>query len=116
MTDERRRHQRADVALNVSHRVGSFGELIRDETSDLSLSGMFIKTDKAMELGQKVNFQLVTDREGGLIEGEATVVRVSDGSGPAPLGVGVEFVNLQEPSRSMMNKLVELHLRATGKG
>jgi hypothetical protein len=42
-------------------------------------------------------------------------VRKSDGSGPVPRGVGLEFVDLPEPSRSMMNKLVELHLKATGK-
>jgi c-di-GMP-binding flagellar brake protein YcgR len=73
MTEERRRHPRAEVALNVSHRVGSFGELIRDETSDLSIGGMFIKTDQPLELGQEITFQLVTDREGGLIEGAAKV-------------------------------------------
>lgn len=115
MTDERRRHPRAEVALHVSHRVGSFGELIRDETSDLSLGGMFIKTEQPLELGQEISFRLVTEREGGLIEGAATVARVSDGS-HGPKGVGVTFGELQEPSRSMLNKLVELHLRATGKG
>jgi uncharacterized protein (TIGR02266 family) len=116
MTEERRRYPRAEAALNVSYKAGSFGELIRDETVDLSLGGMFIKTTQQLALDDEVSFQLVTDREGGLIEGKGKVVRVSDGSGAQPQGVGLEFVDLQEPSRSMMNKLVELHLRATGTG
>ena len=115
MTDERRRHPRAEATLNVSYRAGSFGELIRDETVDLSIGGMFIKTGQDLPMGAEVTFHLVTDKEGGLIEGKAKVVRKSDGTGPIPLGVGLEFENLEEPSRSMMNKLVELHLKATGK-
>jgi hypothetical protein len=70
---------------------------------------------QALSVGDEIHFQLVTEREGGLIEGTATVARVSDGS-HAPRGVGVTFGDPEEPSRSMLNKLVELHLRATGQG
>lgn len=104
------------MAFSVEHRAGSFGDLIRDDTIDLSLGGMFLKSDAAYALGDEVRFRIVTEREGGVIEGTARVVRVQQAGPNGPAGVGLEFLDLVEPNRSMIEKLVELHLRARAAG
>jgi c-di-GMP-binding flagellar brake protein YcgR len=114
--DERRRYPRVSATVPVEYRVGSFGELIRDESLDISHGGFFLRTARAHLLGDVVSFRIITESEGGVIEGVASVVRVVDQGPEQARGLGLEFTILEEPSRSMMHKLVELHARAKSKG
>jgi c-di-GMP-binding flagellar brake protein YcgR len=110
--DERRRFPRVSAIVPVEYRVGSFGELIRDMSLDISEGGFFLKTHRPHVLGDVVSFRIITENEGGVIEGVATVVRVVDGGDASSGGLGLSFTSLEEPSRSMMKKLVELHAEA----
>lgn len=92
--------------MSVEMRAPSFGELANDATSDLSAGGMFIKTERALALGDIVEFRIITEREMGVIEGQAEVVRVTDD------GAGVRFIDLEEPNRSMVDMLVAIQLKA----
>lgn len=106
MSDDRRKHPRAVAHMSVEMRARSFGDLAHDATSDLSTGGMFIKTERQLALDDVVEFRIVTEREMGVIEGQARVVRVTDE------GVGVAFLDLEEPYRSMVDMLVALQLKS----
>lgn len=106
MSEERRQHPRASASIPVELRAPSFGDLAKDATSDLSAGGMFIRTERALEEGDVIDFRILTEREGGVIEGKARVARVTAD------GVGVEFLELVEPNRSMLNTLVALQARS----
>lgn len=110
--DERRRHPRVSAVVPVEYRAGSFGELLKDTSLDISEGGFFLKTDRPHAIGDVIAFRIVTESEGGVIEGIATVMRVVDGGPSRARGLGLEFTQLEEPSRSMMTTLVALHARS----
>jgi c-di-GMP-binding flagellar brake protein YcgR len=111
--DDRREHERASVSIPVQYKVGSFGDLVEDATSDLSMGGMFLRTTAERAVGDEIRFQIITEKEGGLIEGTARVVRVVPGTDGEPGGIGLEFTELVEPNRSMMEVLVKMHAEAS---
>jgi len=112
--EDRRRYPRVSAVVPVEYRVGSFGELLKDTSLDISEGGFFLKTARPHAIGDVIAFRIVTESEGGVIEGIATVMRVVDGGPGGASGLGLEFTELQEPSRSMMSTLVALHARAKG--
>lgn len=106
MSQDRRRHPRVKLNLLVQFRLQSYDQFLTDYASDLSLSGMFLRTDEPKPEGSLLYFQFTTKEDGPLIEGLGRVVRVTE-DGEAP-GMGIEFVNVEEPSQSLIREIVEM--------
>ena len=98
MTDERRRHPRVKLNMLVQFRLQSYEHFLTDYASDVSTSGMFLRTREPKPEGTLLYFQFTTRDEGALIEGLGRVVRVyGDGTIepvienlPAPHGVAFD--------------------------
>lgn len=109
MSNERRRHQRVKLNLLVQFRLQSYDQFLADYASDVSLSGMFLRTKEPKPEGTLLYFQFTTKDDGSLIEGLGRVVRVveRDDGEDAPAGMGIEFVNVEEPSMACIRDIVE---------
>ncbi len=108
MTDERRRHPRVKLNMLVQFRLQSYEHFLTDYASDLSSGGMFLRTREPKPEGTLLYFQFTTRDGGALIEGLGRVVRVvaKDGGEDAPAGMGIEFVNVEEPSLTRIRDIV----------
>ena len=104
--EERRRHPRAPVDLEVSLRFPSVQQFLAACAGDVSESGMFIRTDGAQHrVGELVTLQFNAAHE-RIVHGTARVVRTE------PSGIGVEFVDLDETSRKLIEMIVRIKLAA----
>ena len=112
MSQERRRHPRVKLDLLVQFRLQSYEQFLTDYASDLSIGGMFLRTKEPKPEGSLLYFQFTTKEDGALIEGLGRVVRVTkDAAGAA--GMGIEFVNVEEPSMARIRDIVEKRVGKT---
>jgi hypothetical protein len=92
-----------DDRVTINHEFGSVDEFISEYVTNISRSGVFIKTKHPLDVGTKVNLRftvIMDDLE--TIEGIGEVVRVS----PNPPGMGVVFVTLTTHSHDLITKLI----------
>jgi uncharacterized protein (TIGR02266 family) len=101
---ERRKSERAELVVRVHYRTVDdlFSEFVRN----INEGGLFVETDSTHENGAAVDlrFQLPGSDEPVRVKG--TVVHVSEGTGTEPPGVGIEFEDLDGPTRQRINELV----------
>lgn len=110
--DDRRQHPRVELNLLVQFRLKDFDQFLSDYSHDISAGGMFIRTDKPKPEGSMLYFQFTTRKDGSVIEGLGKVVRsVSPGEGD-PAGMGIEFVNLEEPTQNLIHDIISKRLHA----
>jgi len=92
------------VRLAVQHRGQGAGELLLDESEDISASGAFVHCDEPYTVGTAVSLELFL--EDGHVRVEGRVVRVGVGrSGRS--GMGILFTQLDERARARIERLVE---------
>jgi uncharacterized protein (TIGR02266 family) len=105
--EDRRRHRRAAVDLQVSLRFPSVQQFLSACAGDISEGGMFIRTGEAARhgVGELVTLQFDAGSE-RIVHGSARVVRVDKA------GIGVEFVELDETSRRLIEMIVRIKLAA----
>ena len=99
------REPRAAVAVPVRYRFQSFIEFIETQSMNVSRSGMFIATKSAVPIGTPIDFELALADGFPLLRGTGEVSRVSS----APPGVGIRFNQLDEPSRKLIDRIVEVN-------
>jgi uncharacterized protein (TIGR02266 family) len=94
---------RAD-RVTINHEFSSVDEFIAEYVTNISRSGVFIKTKTPLPVGTKVNlrFTVIMD-ELETIEGIGEVVRVQR---EPPRGMGVVFVTLTSHSQDLIAKLI----------
>lgn len=107
---------RAPYEVEGRFRFDRDGDWMSAWTSDLSLEGMFVRTDEPRPPGTLVEFEFAA-REGGRIGGLGTVVwRRSESVDLEKLrGMGVLFRYLDTESRQGIYDIVTAHLESCGK-
>jgi len=103
---DKRRAPRAALHILVQFRFTSFEEFLAEYSTDISVGGMFLRTDAPRPEGSMIYLQFALRDGSKLIEGLGKVVRVNPPGGPAPAGMGVEFVNLDADSRDLIEEIV----------
>jgi len=97
--DSRRQEQR----LTINKEFDSFDQFVREYVTNISRSGVFIKTTEPLAVGSIVNLKFTVVMDGvEVIEGEGEVVRVDQN----PSGMGVVFRKLGQYSRTLVEKLL----------
>jgi hypothetical protein len=92
-----------DDRLTINHEFASLEAFITEYVTNISRSGVFIKTRHPLNVGTKVNLRftvIMDDIE--TIEGIGEVVRVQ----VEPAGMGVVFVTLTSHSQELISKLI----------
>ena len=99
MDSSGRRHDR----VTINKEFGSFDAFIHEYVTNISRSGVFIKSKQPLEVGTLVNLRftvIMDDIE--TIEGQGKVVRVD----ADPSGMGVVFTKLSRYSAELIQKLL----------
>jgi uncharacterized protein (TIGR02266 family) len=101
------REPRAAVTVPVRYRYQSFIDFVETQSMNVSRTGMFIasKTPASVPVGTAIDFEFSLADGYPLLRGTAEVVRVST----APPGVGVRFQMLDEHSRRLIDRIVEIN-------
>jgi uncharacterized protein (TIGR02266 family) len=103
----RERHPRAELQLLIQYRFDTFDEFMAEYSIDLSVGGMFIKTQKPHDLGSFVYLQFALKDGSRIIEGLGRVMRVNPPGDPDHVaGMGVEFVNFDAESMQLIEEIV----------
>jgi hypothetical protein len=95
--------RRLEPRLTINKEFDSFDQFVREYVTNISRSGVFIKTAEPLRVGSIVNlkFTVVMD-DVETIEGEGEVVRVDSN----PSGMGVVFRKLGQYSQNLVEKLL----------
>jgi uncharacterized protein (TIGR02266 family) len=94
---------RHEPRVTINKEFDSFDQFIQEYVTNISRSGVFIKTKQPLPVGTVVNLRftvIMDDIES--IEGEGEVVRVETD----PPGMGVVFRQLSSYSQNLIEKLL----------
>jgi uncharacterized protein (TIGR02266 family) len=94
---------RKDERLTINKEFDSFDQFIQEYVTNISRSGVFIKTSTPLPVGSevKLRFTVVTD-DVEVIEGIGEVVRIETD----PPGMGVVFKKLSSYSEHLIARLL----------
>ncbi len=104
--ENRRKHERLPLELLVQFRFNSFEDFLAEYSLDISPGGMFIRTERPREMGSMIYLQFQLRDGHKLIEGLGRVCWVNEpGSKDRIPGMGIEFVNFDEESMSLIEEI-----------
>lgn len=95
--------RRRDERITINKEFENFDAFIQEYVTNISRSGVFIKSKTPLPIGTKVNLKftvIMDDIE--TIEGTGEVVRTSQN----PKGMGVVFTSLTSFSKSLIEKML----------
>ncbi len=103
MERETKRLVPREERITINHEFASVDEFVAEYVTNISRSGVFIRTRHPLPVGTKVNlrFSVIMD-ELEVIEGVGEVVRLQE----RPKGMGVVFTELTSHSQSLVEKLL----------
>jgi uncharacterized protein (TIGR02266 family) len=109
MNDSHDADKRADERVTINKEFESFDAFIQEYVTNISRTGVFIKSQNPLPIGTRVNLRftvIMDDIE--TIEGVGEVVRVE--KDPAGVtGMGVVFRELSAYSKDLIEKLLVQH-------
>ena len=99
--------RRGGVRRDVNFEFKSVEQFIAEYVSNVSRTGVFIRTDEPLEVGTRVNlrFTVILD-ELETIEGQGEVVRVVKPGADEPAGMGVVFTEMPSYSRKLIERIM----------
>jgi hypothetical protein len=91
-----------DQRVSINHEFASIDELVSEYVTNISRSGVFIRSDNPLPVGTLVNlcFSVILD-DLETVSGVGKVVRVSQD----PAGMGIVFVELDTISEKIIESL-----------
>jgi len=108
MSTERRTEFRAEVDLTVRVRSSNVEDFVDTWVRNISAGGLYIEAEHPLPVGTEVWFRLQIQDESPLIEGAGRVAwRRLERSDSQPPGMGVQFTDLPEASRGLVETFVE---------
>ncbi|MFZ1866024.1 MAG: PilZ domain-containing protein [Polyangiales bacterium] len=98
--------QRIEKRITINKEFESFDAFVHEYVTNVSRSGVFIRSKDPLPVGTKVNLKFtVIMGHVEVIEGTGEVVRVQDD----PPGMGVAFTELTKYSEDLLVRLLTLH-------
>jgi uncharacterized protein (TIGR02266 family) len=102
-----RSQRRGATRIRVNRELDTIEEFISEYVSDISQSGVFIRSDDPLPKGTKVDLRFtVIDDDMETITGIGEVTRVVLPGGPQPSGMGVVFLELESTSQRLVERLL----------
>ena len=95
--------RRQDERITINREFESFNSFIQEYVTNISRSGVFIKSRQPLPVGTRVNLRftvIMDDIE--TIEGTGKVVRVETN----PAGMGVVFTSLTSYSQNLIERML----------
>jgi hypothetical protein len=117
--EERRRHPRAPVELLVGLKFDSVQHFLAMYAEDISESGMFLRSEHAGAL-RSMGEELELSFDAGnrrIVQGRGRVVRmIGPGDPTSSPGIAIEFVELDDTSRKLVEAIVRIKLASVRTG
>jgi uncharacterized protein (TIGR02266 family) len=111
MTQDTRKDPRAKiVSLNVRYKSATVDEFIDNHSHDVSKGGIFIKTPSPFPPGTLLKFEIRIAGDKAVIAGVGRVVwkrETAQSNSEQPAGMGVKFIKIDDPSRAIIDRLVD---------
>ncbi|MGB8930907.1 MAG: TIGR02266 family protein, partial [Anaeromyxobacteraceae bacterium] len=108
---DKRGGDRTPVGLLVRLSYGSVDEFVDRFATNLSRGGVFIRTRSPKPAGTQLAFELKLANGETVVKGLGTVLwsRAEDPHATPPIapGMGVQFTDLDEPSRAIIERVME---------
>lgn len=101
---ERRKSGRAELVVRVEYRT--VDELFSDFARNINEGGIFVETDSPPEQGTRVDLQFRLPGSDTPVRATGTVVHVGRDESGETTGMGIEFEELDGPTRERINDLV----------
>jgi uncharacterized protein (TIGR02266 family) len=101
------RPPRLPMTVLVRCRFGSFLEFVETQSVNVSREGMYLRCDVPPEVGAKIEFEVSLDDGYVILQGTGQVVRVVTAGDK---GMGLRFLQLDDKSRKLINRIVEVNL------
>jgi len=95
------------MAVQVRCRFPSIIDFVETQSVNVSREGMYLRCDTPPEVGARIDFDVSLDDGYVLLKGSGIVVRVVT-SGDK--GLGMRFVDLDDKSRKLINRIVEVNV------
>jgi uncharacterized protein (TIGR02266 family) len=97
---------RQEERVTINKEFDSFDQFIQEYVTNISKSGVFIRTEEPLSVGTEVDLRFTVIMESiETIEGTGLVVRVQQN----PAGMGVVFKELSSYSEQLIRKLLTHH-------
>jgi uncharacterized protein (TIGR02266 family) len=97
---------RQEQRVTINKEFDSFDQFIQEYVTNISQSGVFIRTEEPLAVGTEVDLRFTVIMESiETIEGTGLVVRVQQD----PSGMGVVFKELSSYSEQLIRKLLTHH-------
>src|SRR5271170_4008891 len=110
MTQDTRKDRRVKiVSLNVRYKSATVDEFIENHAHDVSRGGIYIKTGSPFPPGTLLKFEIRLASDQAVITGVGRVVWKRDtvqGTNERPSGMGVKFIKIDDPSKTVIDRLV----------
>ncbi len=100
---ERRQFPRVPLNVLVQYRFDTFDDFTAEYAEDLSMGGIFIRTDDVRPIGTHIYLQFTLQAGRRLVEALGRIIRLVPGDDG---GMGIEFVNLDDDSRALLARIV----------
>src|SRR2546430_12831848 len=101
------RPPRSPMAVQVRCRFPSIIDFVETQSVNVSREVMYLRCDAPPEVGSKIDFDVSLDDGFVLLKGSGIVVRVVT---TGDKGLGMRFVELDDKSRKLINRIVEVNL------
>lgn len=99
--------RRGAERVRVNREFDTMEEFIAEYVSDISRTGVFIRSDDPLPKGTKVDLRFtVVDEDMETIEGIGEVTRVVQPGGATAPGMGVVFIELTSASQRLVHRLL----------
>jgi len=95
------------MAVPVRCRFPSIIDFVETQSVNVSREGMYLRCDAPPEVGSRIDFDVSLDDGYVLLKGSGIVVRVVT---TGDKGLGMRFVDLDDHSRKLINRIVEVNL------
>jgi len=103
------RAPRARVSVPVRYRYASIIDFVETQSVNVSRTGMFVASESPLPMGTLVQFEFALADGFVILKGTAEVVRAVPGSGKQPSGMGLRFQDLEDKSRKLIERIVEVN-------
>ena len=102
--EERRGSSRVDVLVRVDYKT--IDELFSEFARNINEGGLFVETEQPPPVGDPIALQFRIPGAEEPVQATGHVVRVSNGSGHEPPGMGIQFDKLDDEAQELVNELV----------
>lgn len=103
---ERRGRPRTQVAIDVKLQAPNQHFMLLSRTVDVSSSGAFVRSSRALHVGESVSVQFDRGEERNPLTFSAEVIRVNTAANSQPPGFAVRFTNTTTLDEALITDLI----------